>query len=104
VASATYFAKVCAVPKMVSSDFGKLEVSRHLISGEPCAMEGAAISVDAPASALPLRNVRRFMMCLLPLHGGSLRAGEMPIGDRFAAIIAKSGARVEALPCGPDMT
>ena len=33
VASATYFAKVCAVPKMVSSDFGKLEVRRHLISG-----------------------------------------------------------------------
>jgi hypothetical protein len=49
---------------MVSSDFGKLEVSRHLISGAPCAIAGAATSVDAPASALPVRNVRRFMMSL----------------------------------------
>src|SRR4051794_22122586 len=49
---------------MVSSDFGKLDVRRHLISGAPCAIAGAATSVVAPATAPPLRNVRRFMMGL----------------------------------------
>src|SRR4051794_26217688 len=66
VASATYFEKVCAVPKMVSSDFGKLEVRRHLISGADWAIAGAATSVVAPATAPPLRNVRRFIMGSLP--------------------------------------
>src|SRR6476659_8639137 len=51
---------------MVSSDLGKLEVRRHLISGAPCAIAGAATSVVAPATAPPLRNVRRFMLGSLP--------------------------------------
>src|SRR5437762_11288185 len=51
---------------MVSSDFGKLEVRRHLSPGMPCAIAGAATSVVAPATAPPLRNVRRFMIGSLP--------------------------------------
>ena len=34
---------------MVSSDFGKLEVRRHLISGADWAIAGAATSVVAPS-------------------------------------------------------
>src|SRR5436305_794270 len=51
---------------MVSSDFGKLEVRRHLISGDDCAIAGAATSVVAPATAPAVRNVRRFIV-LTPL-------------------------------------
>jgi hypothetical protein len=58
VASATYFAKVCAVPKMVSSWRGKLEVSRQRNSGWLCATAGAATPVAAPASAAVLRRFR----------------------------------------------
>jgi hypothetical protein len=47
----------------VSSDFGELAVSRHLISGVDCAMAGLAIEMAlAPATAL--RNWRRFIMIL----------------------------------------
>ena len=43
VASATALQKVSAPPHSVSSDFGKLEVSRHFSSGDDCAIAGAAI-------------------------------------------------------------
>src|ERR1700738_5394672 len=47
---------------MVSSDFGKLEVIRHLISGEDCAIAGEA---TAPAAAAPVaetfKKSRRFI-------------------------------------------
>src|SRR5215468_340323 len=84
---------------MVSSDFGKLEVSRHLISGEACAIAGAATSVVAPASALPLRNVRRFMMFSLPSIAKLVGAGQQPSAAKSALIIANLEVRVEALPC-----
>ena len=46
---------------MVSSDFGKLDVSRHLTSGLDCAIAGFAIAAAAsPAPAAP-RNCRRFI-------------------------------------------
>ena len=35
----------------MSSDFGKLEVNRHLISGEDCAIAGEATAVAAAAAA-----------------------------------------------------
>src|SRR3977135_3589990 len=46
---------------MVSSDFGKLEVSRHLSSGMPCARAGLATAVAAAASPAALRNCRSFI-------------------------------------------
>src|SRR6516225_4730851 len=46
---------------MVSSDFGKLDVKRHLISGADCAIAGlATATVAAPTPAL-LRKSRRFI-------------------------------------------
>src|SRR5665647_3179406 len=68
---------------MVSSDFGKLEVRRHLISGADWAIAGAATSVVAPITALPLRNERRFMMYSLCWIAGPLarrKQSSGPIG------------------------
>src|SRR4051812_41723789 len=49
-------------PQRVSSDFGQLAVSRHLISGIDCAIAGAAM-LAAPAVAIPVtfRKSLRFM-------------------------------------------
>jgi hypothetical protein len=41
---------------MVSSDFGKLEVSRHLSSGIACAIAGLATAVAAAARPAACRN------------------------------------------------
>src|SRR5580693_535902 len=46
---------------MVSSDFGKLEVMRHLISGEPCAIAGEATAVTAAPAAETFKKSRRFI-------------------------------------------
>src|SRR5271170_2590127 len=46
---------------MVSSDFGKLEVQRHLSSGIDCAMAGLATAAAAAPMHAVLRNSRRFM-------------------------------------------
>src|ERR1700720_134245 len=46
---------------MVSTDFGKLEVRRHLISGIDWATGGRATAVAAAPSPAALRNSRRFM-------------------------------------------
>src|SRR5450759_2492909 len=65
---------------MVSSDFGKLEVRRHLISGADWAIAGAATSVVAPMTALPLRNERRFMMYSLSWIANPLARRKEPSG------------------------
>ena len=50
---------------MVSSDFGKLDVMRHLISGEDCAMAGEATAAVAAAPAADtFRKSRRFIFRL----------------------------------------
>src|SRR6185312_14940893 len=46
---------------MVSSDFGKLEVRRHLISGDDCAIAGEAIAVAAAPAAETFKKSRRFI-------------------------------------------
>ncbi len=46
---------------MVSSDFGKLEVMRHLISGEDCAIAGEATAVAAAPAAETFKKSRRFI-------------------------------------------
>jgi hypothetical protein len=45
----------------VSRDFGKLDVSRHLISGMDCASAGLATAEAASPTLVALRNSRRFM-------------------------------------------
>jgi len=39
--SLTVLAAVSAAPKIVSSDFGKLDAQRHLMAGAACAKAGA---------------------------------------------------------------
>src|ERR1700759_347917 len=46
---------------MVSSDFGKLEFMRHLISGEDCAIAGEATAVAAAPAAETFKKSRRFI-------------------------------------------
>src|SRR6266850_1148308 len=46
---------------MVSSDFGKLDVIRHLISGDDCAMAGEATAVAAAPAAETFKKSRRFI-------------------------------------------
>src|ERR1700730_14883554 len=46
---------------MVSSDFGKLDVIRHLISGEDCAIAGEATAVAAAPAAETFKKSRRFI-------------------------------------------
>src|ERR1700674_2337044 len=46
---------------MVSSDFGKLDVIRHLISGEDCAIAGEATAAAAAPAAETFKKSRRFI-------------------------------------------
>src|SRR6476620_2440899 len=46
---------------MVSSDFGKLDVRRHLISGIDCAIAGEATAVAAAPTAETFKKSRRFI-------------------------------------------
>src|SRR6478672_8619606 len=50
---------------MVSSDFGKLDVRRHLISGDDCAIAGEATAVAAAPAAETFKKSRRFIQALL---------------------------------------
>jgi hypothetical protein len=47
---------VSAAPYSVSSDFGQLQVMRHLISGDDCAIAGAAIADAAIPRPAALMN------------------------------------------------
>src|SRR5215468_7335510 len=78
VASATILARTSAPPCSVSSDFGKLVVRRHLISGIDCAMAGAAIVVAAapmPAVCNMLRRLSLVMTAILLLNPVGRRQG-----------------------------
>src|SRR5262249_11663555 len=70
VASATNFDKVSAPPYSVSSDFGKLEVRRHLISGRDWAIAGLPTAVAARPATAALSTSRRFIAFLLSLVRG----------------------------------
>src|SRR5882724_6329828 len=70
---------------MVSSDFGKLEVRRHLISGEDCAIAGAATAVAAAPAAETFKKSRRFIVRLLlegrfPVTASNSPAGRLQTG------------------------
>src|SRR3977135_3170329 len=55
---------------MVSSDFGKLDVQRHLSSGIDCAIAGLATAAAAMPTPAASRNSRRFIG-YLPLAAAS---------------------------------
>src|ERR1700761_4645254 len=62
VISATYFENSSEAPYSVSSDFGKLDVMRHLSSGIDCAIAGEATAALAAAPAAEtFRKSRRFI-------------------------------------------
>src|SRR5450759_1423970 len=46
---------------IVSSDFGKLDVMRHLISGADCAIAGEATTATAAPAAETFKKSRRFI-------------------------------------------
>src|SRR5919112_900216 len=92
VASAMYLEKVSAVPKIVSRDFGKLEVRRQRISGLDWAIAGAA---TVPASAASPAPFRKFLLFLVVVSKDLTRAtdaffivptlqGALDDWDRFA--------------------
>src|SRR6185369_7467352 len=64
VISATRRQTSSAPPHRVSSDFGKLEVRRHLTSGVPCARAGAASAAVPVAAALTPAVLRNFRRCI----------------------------------------
>jgi predicted RNase H-like nuclease len=73
----------------VSSYFGQLAVSRHLISGIDCATAGAATADVARPSPAAFRNSRRFMIFPLGPDGQVCRQGRMinshPVRKKRAA-------------------
>src|SRR5471030_2216376 len=80
--SATYFDTSAAPPKIVSSDFGKLDVMRHLISGEDCAIAGEATAVAAAPAAETFKKSRRFIKTS-PCRGVSHNPGAVLLARRF---------------------
>src|SRR5215210_3156329 len=77
---------------MVSSDFGKLEVMRHLISGEDCAIAGEATAAIAAPVAETFRKSRRFILKTSPCWGVS-HFRQQFFGRRFClakALLARS--------------
>src|SRR5882724_6889394 len=71
---------------MVSSDFGKLEVMRHLISGEDCAIAGEATAAAAAAPvADTFKKSRRFISGISLLGNVSLRHSSRSCGNAIFA-------------------
>src|SRR3981081_3703621 len=65
---------------MVSSDFGKLDVQRHLSSGIDCAIAGFATAAAATPTPAARRNSRRFIG--YTPFGGAAGAGPPQNQDR----------------------
>jgi hypothetical protein len=55
------FEKYSHPPYSVSSDFGQLAVNRHFISGDDCAIAGAATAAAAAPKPAACKNSRRFI-------------------------------------------
>src|SRR3989304_5086928 len=78
---------------MVSSDFGKLDVSRHLTSGLDAPIGGFAIAARAsPAPAAP-RNCRRFISIQLQLF--------LNVTVRIDGIVLGKTAKTVPRQCDP---
>src|ERR1700682_9516 len=78
---------------MVSSDFGKLDVMRHLISGEDCAIAGEAIAVAAAPAAETFKKSRRFIQAS-PYWGRSSQISwSFSVRRREYGVVRRSGGR-----------
>ena len=71
---------------MVSSDFGKLDVRRHLISGADCAMAGEATVAAAARSAACTCDFQKLATIHICHNGISSRAIPNPIPLRSEAV------------------
>src|SRR6266849_951846 len=71
---------------MVSSDFGKLDVMRHLISGEDCAIAGEATAATAAPVADTFKKSRRFIQAS-PCLGVSQISWSISSARRFARLL-----------------
>src|SRR5205085_2220546 len=69
-------------------DFGKLDVRRHLISGDDCAMAGEATAVAAAPAAETFKKSRRFIRFSL---GGVSRIESIPPAGEFHVFPGRSG-------------
>src|ERR1700722_5068720 len=83
VISATYFENSSEAPYSVSSDFGKLDVMRHLSSGIDCAIAGDATAVAAAPTAETFKKSRRFIQAspwwgIPRIEASVLPAGQIP--------------------------
>src|SRR5918998_1720286 len=78
--------KISAVPKSVSRDFGKPDVSRHFTSGIDWATAGLATAPAARPVPAAVRNWRRFMELSSDL------GCDKPPADRVAASPAQESA------------
>ena len=85
MASETYFEKICAVPKMVSSWRGKEEVSRHLMFGADW-----AIAADL-GQRLAVARAERRVDHVLHADAGRKRDGRAAAGPRRHAQRATVG-------------
>jgi hypothetical protein len=90
---------------MVSSDFGKLEVMRHLSSGEDCAIAGEATAVAAAPAAETFKKSRRFIKtspCRGIFHGTEKRARRHAI-PRIQPKMLGAGISMEAAQAKRDI-
>src|ERR1700684_2594944 len=94
-----YLANSMEPPKSVSSDFGKLDVMRHLISGEDCAIAGAATALAAAPAAETFKKSRRFIKASPWWARPDIRRSSYP--DSKAALTWKP---VEPNPGNPGKT
>src|ERR1700710_2279381 len=77
---------------MVSSDLGKLDVMRHLISGEDCAIAGDATAVAAAPAAETFKKSRRFIEGS-PCWAYPIFSAEFLPARRYCVSRGRSGAR-----------
>src|SRR5712672_3234189 len=80
---------------MVSSDFGKLEVRRHLISGDDCAIAGEVTAVAAAPTAETFKKSRRFIQAsphcsFLGISGARSAATRIHVGRRSGAGVSNT--------------
>src|SRR5438552_699531 len=87
---------------MVSSDFGKLEVMRHLISGEDWAIAGEATAAAAPV-AETFKKSRRFISGISLLGTISHRHSSRSCGNAIFASYpgALTGRALTRMSCSP---
>src|SRR5688572_23030861 len=101
--SLTFLAKISAAPKIVSSDFGKLDARRQRMLACACTMAGAAPAASTPAKPAPRTKERRSMVFLLDSGGrrrkvrAILGVGSGPFTRTYPVIAASASVGVASL-------